>query len=88
MINKHITFLPNKFKKKINCLDLTFGFGGYNLIYNLNNLISIDKNFSSIIISRKIFKKKFFIFNIKIKKIFFLLKRFKFQKNNLLIYDQ
>ncbi|WP_433927747.1 hypothetical protein [Candidatus Carsonella ruddii] len=88
MINKHITFFPNKFKKKINCLDLTFGFGGYSLIYNLYNLISIDKNFSSILISRKIFKRNFFIFKTKIKNLYFILKRFNFIKSNLLLYDQ
>ncbi|AQU89477.1 hypothetical protein [Candidatus Carsonella ruddii] len=88
MINKHITFFPNKFKKYIKCIDLTFGFGGYNFIYNIYNLITIDKNLSSIIISRNIFKKNFFIFNIKIKNFYNLLKRFKFKKSNLLIYDQ
>ncbi|ATX33485.1 hypothetical protein CUN91_00775 [Candidatus Carsonella ruddii] len=88
MINKHITFFANKFNKNIKCIDLTFGFGGYNFIYNIYNLISIDKNLSSILISRKIFKKNFFIFNIKIKNFFFILKKFNFKKSNLLIYDQ
>ncbi|XZR52645.1 MAG: hypothetical protein ACM3Q7_00300 [Candidatus Carsonella ruddii] len=88
MINKHITFLPNKLNKKLFFLDLTFGLGGYNLNYNFINLIAIDKNLSSIFLSRKKYKKNFFIFKIKIKKKFFLLKRFKFNNINVLIYDQ
>ncbi|UNB92128.1 hypothetical protein G3R23_00310 [Candidatus Carsonella ruddii] len=88
MINKHITFFPNKIKRKINCLDLTFGNGGYHSNYNYNFLISLDKNYISIKISKKKFKKKFYIFKVKIKKIYFLLKRFNFNKINIFIYDQ
>lgn len=89
MINKHITLLPNKFKKNINCVDLTFGFGGYNA--SLNNyklLVSIDKNLYSKFVSKKKYNKNFFIFTIKIKNVKNILKRFKFNKINLLIYDQ
>ncbi|WMC19918.1 MAG: hypothetical protein NVS86_00305 [Candidatus Carsonella ruddii] len=87
MINKHITFLPNKINKKLFFLDLTFGLGGY--LYNkYNYLIAIDKNLFSIFLSRKKYKKNFFIFKLKIKKKFFLLKRFKFNNINVLIYDQ
>ncbi|BFI90874.1 hypothetical protein [Candidatus Carsonella ruddii] len=88
MINKHITFLPNKINKKMFFLDLTFGLGGYNLSYNFNLLVAIDKNFFSIFLSRKKYKKNFFIFKTTIKKKFFLLKRFNFNNINVLIYDQ
>ncbi|WGS66725.1 hypothetical protein MEJ65_00310 [Candidatus Carsonella ruddii] len=88
MINKHITFLPNKLNKKLFFLDLTFGLGGYNLYYNFFFLIAIDKNLSSILLSRKKYKKNFFIFKTTIKKKFFLIKRFKFNNINVLIYDQ
>ncbi|WMC19320.1 MAG: hypothetical protein NVS84_00310 [Candidatus Carsonella ruddii] len=88
MINKHITFFPNKLNKKLFFLDLTFGLGGYNLYNDFFFLIAIDKNISSIFLSRKRYKKNFFIFNIIIKKKKFLLKRFKFYNINVLIYDQ
>ncbi|AGS06548.1 S-adenosyl methyltransferase [Candidatus Carsonella ruddii] len=88
MINKHITLLPNKFKKNINCVDLTFGFGGYNVLNNYKLLISIDKNLYSKFVSKKNYNKNFFIFITKIKNVKNILKRFKFNKINLLIYDQ
>ncbi|AFP84093.1 putative S-adenosyl-methyltransferase MraW [Candidatus Carsonella ruddii HT isolate Thao2000] len=88
MINKHTSFLPNKFKKKIFFLDLTFGLGGYILQNIYHKLIAIDRNYYSIFLSRKKYKKNFFIFNIKIKKIFYLLKRFNFININIIIYDQ
>ncbi|AFP83909.1 S-adenosyl-methyltransferase MraW [Candidatus Carsonella ruddii] len=88
MINKHITFLPNKLNKKMFFLDLTFGLGGYILSKNFFKLIAIDKNLFSIYLSRNKYKKNFFIFNIKIKKIFFILKRFNIFNINVLIYDQ
>ncbi|XZR53056.1 MAG: hypothetical protein ACM3Q5_00310 [Candidatus Carsonella ruddii] len=88
MINKHISFLPNKLNQKLFFLDLTFGLGGYNLYYNYFYLIAIDKNLSSVFLSRKKYKKNFFIFKTIIKKKVFLLKRFKFNNINVLIYDQ
>ncbi|MFI4870108.1 MAG: hypothetical protein ACH6QM_00575 [Candidatus Carsonella ruddii] len=87
MINKHISLFSNKLNKNINYLDLTFGNGGY-VYNNFNYLISIDINYQSYFIIKKKFKKNFFIFNIKIKHVFFILKRFNFNKINLTLYDQ
>lgn len=89
MINKHITFFPNKIFKKYNFLDLTFGFGGYNYSYKyVKKIVSFEKEYYSIFLSRKKYKKNFFIFYLKIKNIIFLLKRFNFKNFNILIYDK